>query len=70
MEGLSQYSTQVANVLILLDVVRAMLLSIYTKYKTKKLVARVVKVKKPVLRFIAWLMILLKELIIFLASFL
>ena len=52
------YITQVATALILFDVVRAMQLSIGTKYETKKLIA------------ILSLMILLKELIIFLASFL
>ena len=38
MEGLSQYSTQVATVLILFDVVLAMLLSMGNKYETKKLI--------------------------------
>ena len=51
------YSTQVASVPILLDAVVAMLLSIRSKYETKKLIA------------ISSLMILLQQLIIFLGSF-
>ena len=50
-------STQVATILIFFDVVLATLLSICTKYETKKLIA------------ISSLMILLIELAIFLASF-
>ena len=55
---IAYYITQVVTALILFDVVRAMELSISTKYETKKLIA------------ILSLMILLKELIIVLASFL
>ena len=59
MEDLSLHSMQVTTVSILFDVVLAMLQSIRSKYETKKkLIA------------ISSLMILLKELIIFLASFL
>ena len=58
MEDLSLYSTQVATVLILFDVVLAMLLSTRTKYETKKLIVT------------SSLMILFKELILFSASLL
>ena len=59
MTGLSLYSTQIATVLILFDAVLAILLSIGTKYETKK---------KHVAT--SSLMILLKEIIIFSAYFL
>ena len=57
-QGLSLHSMQVATVLVLCDVL-AMLLSIRTKYETKK---RLIAISS--------LMVLFKELVIFTASFL